>query len=95
MNNYQPRYVGLRKAVGVPGEPISDLEPYLVIRAGDVLAISMANAYLKSYADIGGDDPRIIAQLISHQQAIADWQRGHGSKVADRADDETYPLVTL
>lgn len=77
------RYVVV-KAEGVAGPPIQADEPCFVIRANDVLAQRMLNHYIDAWVELDGDVEPILSELIAHQQAVGDWQRSHGVKVADR-----------
>ena len=79
----QARYV-VQKAPGIGGPPIPADEPCLVIRAQDILALSVMHHYLTKFVGLTGADSRVMAELMSHRDAITEWQAEHGAKVADR-----------
>jgi hypothetical protein len=83
----QARYV-VQKAPGIDGPPIPADEPCIVIRAQDVLALAMLDAYVGLYGAVqlvtGKGDDQVVDELEQHRRAIEDWQRDHPTKVADR-----------
>ena len=79
------RYI-VRKADGVPGDPIPEDEPCCVIRGQDVLAMETLGYYLSRYQLLPAADPQVISELQDHYNRIDRWQREHPDKlkVADR-----------
>lgn len=73
-----------RKREGIPGPQIPDDEPFLVIRAQDILAIPAINWYFCQYFAIEGHDEQVLDELYDHRKAILEWQKSHPTKVADR-----------
>lgn len=83
MTTRQARYV-VRKADHVGGAPIPIDEPVLVIRAQDVMALTMMDEYIERYEASGHAHQAVLDELRLHREALIDWQAEHRPKWADR-----------
>ncbi len=81
--DWNPRYI-VSKAPSVGGRPIPADEPCLVIRGQDRLAGEVMSFYIAEYEQLEGADPAVVDDLIRHADRLAEWQREHGTKTADR-----------
>jgi hypothetical protein len=77
------RYV-VRKADGIPGDPIPDDEPLLVVRGQDVLARRILRWYIEQYEAFRHPDPQVLYELRQHEAVLREWQETHPTKMADR-----------
>jgi hypothetical protein len=57
-------------------------EPVLLIRGQDRAAVKAAVAWANEHDRLGGD-PALSKAVRLHATRILEWQRDHGSKVAD------------
>jgi hypothetical protein len=80
-----PRYTA-QKREGIGGPPIPGDEPFMLIRAQDVLALEMMEYYRNRYISLprAMQDPQVLVELDQHHQSISMWQEAHPPKVADR-----------
>lgn len=76
----------VQKAPGVPGDPIPDDEPCLVIRAQDTLAPIMLQWYIDLYCTFETAQDEVREELLDHLRTLLTWQVDHAEKVklADR-----------
>jgi hypothetical protein len=79
------RYI-VEKNNHVPGAPIPEDEPCLVIRGQDLLAPFMLQQYIDNYSQFTEADDAVIADLREHLGILLEWQMDNGDKVklADR-----------
>ena len=75
-----------QKRPGIGGPPIPDDEPFLVIRAQDVLAPLFLHNYIVKYSELEGAQSEVIEELHDHLHELLRWQMENGDKVkvADR-----------
>lgn len=85
ISDWKPRYL-VQKAPGVSGDLIQRDEPVLVIRAQDSLAGSMITYYLSLYEKLDNADPKVIEDMLDHQEALVEWQDHNRDRIktADR-----------
>lgn len=56
-------------------------EPVFLVRGQDALAVEVLEHYIDMYQEQPGHDPRILAELDEHLDAIIDWQALNPDKV--------------
>lgn len=79
------RYI-VEKNDGIPGAPIPEDEPCLVIRGQDLLAPFMLQQYIDNYNQFTEADNAVITDLREHLAILLEWQMNNADKVklADR-----------
>jgi hypothetical protein len=79
------RYI-VEKNDGIPGAPIPEDEPCLVIRGQDIMAPFILQHYIDNYSQFAEADDDVIADLREHLGILLEWQMNNAEsvKLADR-----------